>query len=72
MNPCWCYGPWHDVDPGDRPDTTLGRQHEQGSAGCEYPLPRREHDDFLVPASDTSLGDRDEYPRALLDHEAGA
>ena len=36
-DPCWCWGPWQKVDPADRPDTTLGRQHRRGSAGCDYP-----------------------------------
>ena len=43
-NPCWCYGPWYDVEPGDRPETTLERQHEQGSEGCEYPIPKGSKD----------------------------
>lgn len=33
-DPCWCAGPWRDVEPADRPDT-LEREHPVGSAGCE-------------------------------------
>jgi len=39
-NPCWCEGPWIDTEPADRPETRLGREHEQGADGCSR-LPRR-------------------------------
>ena len=35
-HPCFCLGPWRGVDPADRPDSALAREHESGSEGCEY------------------------------------
>lgn len=33
--PCFCAGPWRDIDPADRPDTVLAREHALGGPGCE-------------------------------------
>jgi hypothetical protein len=33
--PCFCEGPWRDIDPADRPESVLSREHVIGSAGCE-------------------------------------
>src|SRR6185295_20122633 len=36
---CWCEGPFDSVDPADRPETTLGREHGLGEPGCEFADP---------------------------------
>ena len=34
-SPCFCEGPWRHVDPADRPETVLGREHALGGPGCK-------------------------------------
>lgn len=34
--PCFCEGPWANVEPMDRPETRLGFEHVEGSNGCVY------------------------------------
>lgn len=34
--PCFCEGPWLDVEPADRPASGLAREHATGDAGCIY------------------------------------
>jgi hypothetical protein len=63
-DPCFCEGPWRDIEPGDRPETALGREHELGGRGCERNYgrsPRREPEwmrrrrEVGLPAKDLTL-----------------